>query len=89
MRPRGGMFHAKMGCTDSEKGGSGAALKGCIRNGARGHFFDTVNLAEALKAEAWNEREGRLTEQLTRLTHHCEIVETGNENWRFRRCSKG
>ncbi|GEC15753.1 DNA replication protein DnaC [Nitrobacter winogradskyi] len=44
-----------------------AIARSCIRSGARGRFYNVVDLVDRLEIETRNGRQGRLAEHLTRM----------------------
>ena len=44
-----------------------AIARSCIRSGARGRFYNVVDLVNRLETESRNGRQGRLADQLTRM----------------------
>src|SRR5438876_11550492 len=44
-----------------------AMARSCLRSGARGRFYNVVDLVNRLETEARNGRQGRLADHLTRM----------------------
>ena len=44
-----------------------AVARSCIRSGARGRFYNVVDLVNRLETESRNGRQGRIADQLTRM----------------------